>query len=100
MIRPYSYLPHDSKPVHRRLEDRRQSLKSQLVEGGLRDVARTLYVSALGQIDPYEALLQSLQGDVAAAGGATGGERSAENRFSVATLWVLDRAALGGNHPS
>jgi chromosome segregation ATPase len=57
----------------KRLEDRRRSLKSQLAEGGLTDAARTLYLSELGQIDAYEAHLQSLQGDVAAAGGAAGG---------------------------
>ncbi|MCU0751463.1 MAG: hypothetical protein MUF86_04085 [Akkermansiaceae bacterium] len=57
----------------KRLEERRRSLKSQLAEGGLTDAAKTLYTTELGQIDAYEAHLQSLQGDVLAAGGAAGG---------------------------
>jgi cob(I)alamin adenosyltransferase len=57
----------------KRLEERRRSLKSQLAEGGLTESAKTLYVAELGQIDAYEAHLQSLQGDVIAGGGSAGG---------------------------
>lgn len=57
----------------KRLEERRRSLKSQLEEGRLSGAARTLYVAELGQIDAYQAHLQSLQGDVIAGGGAAGG---------------------------
>jgi hypothetical protein len=57
----------------KRLEDRRRSLKSQLAESGLSDAAKTLYTAELGQVDAYQAHLQSLQGDVIAGGGAAGG---------------------------
>lgn len=58
----------------KRLEERRQSLKSQLAAGGLTDAAKNLYTAELGQIDAYQDHLQSLQGDVLAGG--TGGGRA------------------------
>jgi chromosome segregation ATPase len=58
-----------------RLDERRRSLKSQLAQSGLSEAARNLYVTELGQVDAYQAHLQTQLADVV-SGGSSGGGRA------------------------